>query len=582
MPRLRVEQHEQPPREIVLRGAALTIGRGIGNDVHLRDPWLSREHARIEPDGGGWRLVDLGSRNGTWVNGERVAEACALDLGDVVTLGDVRLSLVDDQATGVRLAEGNVSLEREGTVMISSDELRFDRFHRERRADPTRADEADLLPVLNEVASALVSHFPVDELAEKVLDLVLDAVPAERAALLLRPRGALAGDAGARGSNGSGSNGSGSKGETDGALEVKASRGYGEAEEVTISRTIARVVMEEKQALLTMDAQSDERFDRAVSIMMQGIRSILCAPLVDNNREVTGLLYLDDRLATPVFSERALRLVGLIASLAAVKIENCHLLEDQIEKRRMEEQLALGAQIQRRLLPIRAPVIEGYDLWGRNRSCYEVGGDYFDFIEKDDGRLAIVVADISGKGVGAALLMAALQASLRALIDAVDNPANLVHRLNRVLVENSPDNKFATLFYAELDRESHVLEYVSGGHNPALLAVDGEIRELGPTGPIVGLISEARFECRRLDLPPGATLLVYTDGVTELARDEKGDDELGVEPLFEILRAGEHADAKGLVGLVQERMVAFVQGSPFDDDATLVVVRRLPSVEATE
>ncbi|MEM8929821.1 MAG: FHA domain-containing protein, partial [Acidobacteriota bacterium] len=335
MPRLRVEQREQQPRDLVLRGHGVTIGRGIGNTLHLRDPWLSREHALVEPTdhGSGWRLIDLGSRNGTYLNGERVHTATLLVAGDVINLGDVCLTYLDDQATGVRLADSSVALDHEGTVMISSDELRFDRFHREQRT----ADREDLLPILNEVASALVSHFPVDELAEKVLDLVLDAVPAGRAALLLRSLPST--DDAAPGD--------------DAVLEVLANRGYHGEDEVTISRTIARVVIEEKQALLTMDAQSDERFDRAVSIMMQGIRSIICAPLVDNRQEVIGLLYLDDRLATPVFSERALRLVGLIANLAAVKLENCYLLEEQLEKRRMEEQLALGAEIQRRLLPTR-------------------------------------------------------------------------------------------------------------------------------------------------------------------------------------------------------------------------------------
>ncbi|MEM1206497.1 MAG: GAF domain-containing SpoIIE family protein phosphatase, partial [Acidobacteriota bacterium] len=326
-------------------------------------------------------------------------------------------------------------------------------------------------------------------------------------------------------------------------------------------------------AILTLDAQSDERFDRAVSIMMEGIRSVVCAPLSNNDHEVIGLLYLDHRLAESGFSETSLRLVGLIANLAAVKIENCFLLEDQLEKRRMAEQLAVGAQIQRGLLPSENPTLDGYDIFGSNRSCYEIGGDYYDFVTKEDGKLAVVVADISGKGVGAALLMAVLQASLRALIHTAVEPAELVRQLNRVLVENSPGNKFATLFYAELDPVHHRLEYVSGGHNPSLLSIEGTLEELGSSGPIVGLVPRATFRSRTVDLPAGATLFVYTDGVTELMND--AGEEFGTERLTALLGDDGWHDAGQLVDKVHHAMYDFVESDRFDDDSTMVVVRRL-------
>ncbi len=220
--------------------------------------------------------------------------------------------------------------------------------------------------------------------------------------------------------------------------------------------------------------------------------------------------------------------------MAAVKVENCYLLEGQLEKKRMEEQLAVGSQIQRGLLPAEEPAIPGYELYAGYQSCFEVGGDYYDFIRKDDGKLALVIADISGKGVGAALLMAVLQASLRALVNAVAEPAELIRQLNKVLVASSPHNKFATIFYAELNPATHVLEYVSGGHNPSLLAIGEEIRELGSSGPVVGIVPSATFRCHSVELPPGATLVLYTDGVTEL-NDEAGE-EFGTERLAEVVR----------------------------------------------
>ncbi|MEM8994965.1 MAG: SpoIIE family protein phosphatase [Acidobacteriota bacterium] len=562
MPKLRIDQRNQPSREFQLGTAPVTIGRGIGNTLHFRDPWLSREHAKLSVVDGDddFELEDLGSRNGTYLNGKMLQKRKRLRTGDVITLGDVQLTYVDEAATSVRVADSGVSLDNRGTVMISSEELSYDRFRESVAAPQAEAPDAGaLLPALHSVTSALVRHFPLDELVEKVLDLLLDAVPSERVALLLKAR------------DGESPRGAGPH-DVAGGLEVKARRGYGQEDEIRISRTIVQAVLEERQAVLTMDAQSDERFGQAVSIMMQGIRSVLAAPLVANDDEVIGLVYLDDRVSRAAFDENSLRLAGLIANLAAVKIDNCYLLEDQLEKRRMAEQLAVGAQIQRGLLPATDPQVDGYDICGLNRSCFEIGGDYFDFIPKDDGRLAMVVADVSGKGVGAALLMAVLQASVRALMESASGPAELVRRLNRVLVENSPDNKFATVFYAELDPVEHKLHYVSGGHNPSILVTGGETRELSSTGPIVGLVPGATFRCETVDLEPDSTLLIYTDGVTELENDDG--EELGLEPLLELLAAGRWSTINDLVEEIGALMRAFAHREQFDDDTTLVVVHR--------
>ncbi|MEM9553140.1 MAG: SpoIIE family protein phosphatase [Acidobacteriota bacterium] len=557
--KLRIEERDQPASDFLLGGDDVAIGRGAGNTLHFRDPWLSRVHARIVFRGDSYWLEDAGSRNGTFINGARVDTRQALSHGDSIELGDVRLRFVEDSSTQLQVAESEISLSSKGTVIISSEELRFDRY-KESVAARRAAGELGaamtpegLLPALNAVASALISHYPIEQLVEKVLTLVLDAVPAERGALLLRRRGRER------------------HGPSVGKLEVRARRGYGDDEDVRVSRTVIEVAVEARQAILTTDAQSDARFDRAESIMLQGIRSVLCVPLVNNDREVIGLIYLDDRIASPIFSETALRLVGLTANLAAVKVENCYLLEDQIERRRMAEQLALGAQIQRGLLPAEPPTIDGYRVRGVNRSCYEIGGDYFDFVPMDDGRWAIVIADISGKGVGAALLMAVLQASLRTLVHTAPEPDELVQRLNHVLVENSPSNKFATLFYAVLDPVRHTVRYVSGGHNPSLLlSDDGTLLELESTGPIVGLVPRAQFESREVSLEPGTSLLLYTDGITELM-DDSGE-EFGVERLGDLLRV-HRGELDALIDAVDTSLREF-GGESFDDDCTLVAVHR--------
>ncbi len=543
---LRIERGEEAPYEIDLGAEDFDIGRGPGNALHFRDPWLSRAHARIS-----WRterhyLEDLKSRNGTYLNGSKLAARQALVHGDSIVLGDIELRYVE--SVGSRSPGDQKSFfASDSTVILSTDELVFERYSEPVTSVGDSAAEESLLPSLNAAAAALISHYPLDELVERILKVAVEAVKAERGALLLSSR--------------------------DGQheLEIKAFLGFASGEDVRISRTIVAEALERKKAILTLDAQTDERFDEAVSLQLEGVRSLICVPLW-NNRQVAGLIYLDHRITGRTFSPRDLRLAGLIANMAAIKIENVYLLEDQIEKRRMEEQLAVGAKIQRRLLPAHSPSLSGYQIRGANRSCFEVGGDYYDFIPLSEGRLAVIIADVAGKGVGAALLLAALQASLRALVLTSPEPATLVAQLNRTLLEITPANRFATLFYGEIDAERHVFEYVSGGHNPALLMVAGEVRELMPTGPIVGLVSEATYTSRCVDLAPGSTLLLYTDGITELMSPSQ--EEFGVERLLVVLREHREGPVEDLLSAIGDQMTAFSEGERFDDDSTAVVVRR--------
>ena len=545
---LRIERGEKAPYEIELGAEEFDIGRGPDNALNFRDPWLSRHHARILWQDERHHLTDLASRNGTYLNGSKLVGLLALEHGDSIVLGDIELRFLETPSGALKISESS-SFDSDSTVMLSIDDLVFERY-REPAAESGKSVAGEsLLPALNTAAAALISHYPLDELVEKILILAQEAVGAERGALLLRR---LDGDR---------------------QLEVKSFHGFASGDEVRVSQTITAEVLHRKKAILTLDAQADERFDAALSLQLEGVRSMICVPLW-NNREVTGMVYLDHRVASRTFSSRDLRLVGLIANMAAVKIENVYLLEEQIEKRRMEDQLAVAAKIQRNLLPSESPRVEGYDIRGATRPCFEIGGDYYDFIPLGPDKLAVVIADIAGKGVGAALLMAVLQASLRALIHTILEPVALVSNLNRVLLDNSPDNRFATLFYGELDTSTHTLEYVSGGHNPALLVTAESIEELWPTGPIVGLMSQASYTSKRVSLPPASTLLLYTDGVTELTSPER--EEFGTERLTKLLQDHLESSAFDLLGIIGKTMTEFSEGVSFDDDSTAVVVRRLP------
>lgn len=626
--RLRFEGSTEGQEDLVLDLKELSIGRDPGNGLSHNDPWLSRFHARISRKLGHFYVEDLGSRNGTYLNGGRLRARSPMVHGDLLALGELELRFLTEDPRGA--SEDN--LPPESTVLISSEELTYDRFSQPTvvgrvavapGAPSTDRQDSDLLPSLHNVAAALIVDYPLHELIDVVLELAMKAVSAERGAVLLRGRlpsqgpvqlsalripqapGAPPREPSATDSQvtpypmrilrGLTQETPTSKtarvqtrplkrptGELDlpdleadepgSDLELSASHGFENDEEVRLSRTLLKEVMSNGKAVLTLDAQTDERFGEAISIQMAGIRSILCVPLW-NNHSVVGVLYLDQRFSGLGFGENDLRLIGLIANMAAVKIENVYLQEEHIEKQRLEEQLAVGTKIQRHLLPSESPTIEGYDLYGANHSCYEVGGDYYDFVPLDGGRWAIVLADVAGKGVGAALLMAVLQASLRTLAHVEVRPEALVAHLNRVLVSNSPANKFATLFYAELDPQNHRLEYVNGGHVPAgLLASRGKVELLEPTGPVVGLVETATFTSRSLVLPPDSTLFVCTDGVTELT-NEDGED-FGQERLRRFVRRGAR-NARSMAEDLHRRLTVFCGGRHFSDDSTMIVVRRL-------
>lgn len=557
MAQLFIEQGSGESSTVVLDQEAFSIGRGTANDLHFRNPWLSRVHARILFKDGQHYLADAGSRNGTYLNGQVLRGQQALAHGDAIALGDILLRFVDRLDTGssvqsaLRVGDAAIPLPVANTVVISHDELEFDRYKEASRTDVAGVsrEERSLLSALARAASVLIGHAPLEKLVEQVMDLTLETVTAERGALLLKAG--------------------------NGGLEVATERGYG-GEDVQISRTLVEEVLEKKQAVLTVDAQSDDRFEHAESILLQGIRSILCVPLW-NNKEVIGLLYLDQRVKGYSFTENDLRVTGLISNLAAVKMENVRLLEEQLEKKRMEQELKLGSKIQRGLLPANDPQVPGYEICGESQTCFEIGGDYYDFIKKRDGKLAIVIGDISGKGVGAAILMAVVQSSIRALIHAASEPAILVKQLNQVLMENSPENKFSTLFYAELDSQTHEIEYVNAGHNPALLASSDHIEELGSTGPLVGMLEEAEYTSKRVSLTEQGVFLLYTDGISE-PEDPSGED-FGTSRLAEILREEAALSGEALIAAIRDRVEAFQgAGVQLQDDSTIVVLRRIDAI----
>ncbi len=289
---------------------------------------------------------------------------------------------------------------------------------------------------------------------------------------------------------------------------------------------------------------------------------------------MTGLLYLDSPDLVREFTSDDLNLVTVMANIAAIRSEQARLMEQEQARKLLARELEHAAEIQRRLLPARAPNIAGLDLAGYNAPCRTVGGDYYDFLPYSDGRVALLIADVSGKGLGAALLMASLQARVQVLFEDSGRIAAQVCRLNRSIAANCPDNCFITFFAAVFNPAGGELAYCNAGHNaPLLLHANGETEALGATDVPLGIKRDGTYEERTRRLERGDVLVLYSDGVTE-ARSPDTDQEFGEHRLLAVVQGERNAPSASLVEAINAELLSFAQGEPAADDVTLLVARR--------
>ncbi len=294
------------------------------------------------------------------------------------------------------------------------------------------------------------------------------------------------------------------------------------------------------------------------------------------NGSPQGLLIVADkesRQGVGPFDDSDRRSLSLFANQAAIALETAHLHRQALEKERLERELQLAAEIQRRLLPTVFPRLEGFEVAGWSRPARHVGGDYYDLLRVHGDRLAAVLADVSGKGLPAALMVSTVHSALRLLLDQSEIDPDLVRRLNHHISESSAPNKFITLLLAELDPANHRVRYINAGHNPGLLvASDGHIVELGSSGLPLGLFDNGSYEAGVVELGIGDLLCVYSDGITESI--SPADEEFGVPRLVELLRRDRGRPLAEIVSSVDRAVSDFASGLDQADDQTLILLRR--------
>jgi phosphoserine phosphatase RsbU/P len=526
------------PARHPLEGGIISIGRASDCTIPIRDRYLSRKHAEIHQIRGAWVLKDLGSANGTYLNGFRVESDQSLKPGDRIRLGDTEIVFETPEENTDRLiavAEAGVS----PTIVIAADDI------------PSRPGEQDVsrLQTLTLLAGELIEDRPMEELFGFIIERVMAHLEPSRAAIALL----------------------GSDGRSFTKVEVRR-RDRDDSSELTLSHTVLAKIVEEKKALAFLDVEGDEKLRGAHSIVMQGIHSILCAPMTIGNA-VVGVLYVDYLFTQRSISEEDVRLVAQIARFAATKLETTRLREQAIEKRIMDEELKTASSIQQRLLPDAPTGIAGFTFAGMNQPCRTVSGDYYDFAVRPDGKMYFVIGDVSGKGVTAGLMMAGLQVAFRIFSKSDPDPATLTRQLNAALKENLPQSKFVTLFLGRLDTATGTVEYVNAGHTPPLLLRKSGYVELSESDLLLGVIARAEFVNRKLQLEPGDSLVLFTDGVTE-ARNP-ADVDLGSRLIGDALQPLHGADAETISAAVHDTVLRYVEEPEnLDDDLTLLVVSR--------
>lgn len=535
----RAEVIIQSPAAAVVRqqltAEGVSIGRASDCTIPIKDRYLSRKHAEIVLVNGDWVLRDCASANGTFLNGVRLDYDRPLRGGDRIRIGDTEIVFeTSEHNTDRILAIADTASKT--TIAVPVSEI-------------AQRETADIekQQTLTRLAAELIEDKPLDELFGFIAERVLLHTGASRAAI-----GILNADR-----------------QSFSEVEVRR-QDRSDTSEVRISRTVLADVVQEKKALAFMDVGADEKLSRRASIMMQGIRSILCAPLLIAD-DVVGVLYVDYRVDRTI-SEEDVRLVARIARFAAIKLETTRLREDAIEKRILDEEIKTASVIQRRLLPPPPVAIPGFTFSSANHPCRTVSGDYYDFVVRPDGRIYFTIADVSGKGVTAGLMMAGLQASFRIFCKGDPSPAELLQQLNEAMKENLPQSKFVTLFLGRLDTITGMVEYANAGHTPPLWVRGDEVRELSETDLLLGVVRRAEYTNRTLQLAPGDSLVLFTDGLSE-AENDAGQDLLGADLAARLAPLhGKTADAvtRSIDDFVQEH----VGEAPLADDVTLVIVSR--------
>jgi sigma-B regulation protein RsbU (phosphoserine phosphatase) len=531
--RLKVLQPNLAPQKFDLGTPMITLGRATECTIPIRDRYLSRRHAEIVFDAGIWMVRDCGSVNGTLLNGTKLVTPTPLRTGDVIALGDTQVVFEPDES----------SVSQSKLFARESDS------HAKSLVVPMRdaIDQTTRTSLLGSLAIQFIEDRPMEELFEFILDKVVGLLSPSRAAIALL----------------------GGNGDFD-AVRIRRSD-ESESLDLFISKTLLAEVIEERKVVSYVDTAIDDRLAQAKSLIGQDIRSAICAPLLVGDA-VLGVLYLDFVAQRGAVTHEDVHLVAQIARFAAAKLETTRLREEAIVKAKFEEELRTAYSIQSRLLPTHLPSGDGYAFAGANRPCRTVSGDYYDVVVRPDGRIYFIVADVSGKGITAALVMASVATAFSIFTRSDPTPAELLREINQTLAPRTAPTKFVTMVVGILDPANGNVQFANAGHVAPLLIGRAGVRTLDSTDLVVGLIAQARYRDQQIALEPGDALVLFTDGVTEA--ENAAEDQLGLAPVAALVTPMHGHPASQILDAIEAHVQAFIGDVANNDDVTLMAISR--------
>jgi serine phosphatase RsbU (regulator of sigma subunit) len=538
--RLVVREGPESGREYLLSGNRAVIGRDPGVDVSLRSKAISRHHAQIACVHGDYFVEDLGSTNGTLLNGKRVDRRMPLAAKDRLRVGEFILEFTLPPAVNLREAD-----------LVIREQV---------EANPANQDlyalhPAEKLRVVLEITHALASSLEVQPLLDNLLGQLLRLFPkADRGLILLFEEGRL-------------------------VVRAGRSRRPSDSDGFPFSQTVVNKSLNEAIGILSEDVRADDRFDLSQSLQDADVGSLLCVPLIGKEDLGLGVIQLDRATSIDPFQGEDLRLLTTLGLQVAVVLENVALQADRLREEILRKELALAREVQLGFLPASPDprTLPSCALYAHVQPAREVSGDFYDFLTLDDGRLVFFVGDVAGKGLPAAMFVGAVCTLARHLATTGGSPADTLSRLNGTLAAHNSSSLFVTLAHGIYDPRTGGAVLASSGHpQPLLRRADGRIQEISvPTGRALGLAAGTlKLTETRVDLAPGETLIYYTDGFTEaLAPDCRT--MFGRERLAAALGAAAgHSSLEEWAELLRAAVRQFAGSAELQDDQTLLLLRR--------
>lgn len=562
MASLNIVSGQEPGRKYDLNGAQFEMGRAPDCQIVIPVESVSRKHARITNEGGSYSLEDLQSRNKTYLNDVAIGTKQPLRHGDTIRICDVVFRFVSEAPTPQKflggLPQGAPATNASKAEMFDDDAPTAESSIMKRLGLGSGRNsgvgmmvsaEAKLSAML-EIMSSTGKSIALDEVLPKVLAALMKIfIQADRGFIVLQsPTGEL-------------------------IPKWAKMRRESDSESLRISRTICRMVMESREAILSADAANDKAFELSQSIADFRIRSMMCAPLLDSDGKAMGVLQIDTLDQRHRFTESDLELLVSAAGQAAVVIDNAQLHDQAIAQKELQRDLELANDMQKSFLPSSRPSHEHYQFFDFYRAANHVGGDYYDYVQLHDGRYAVIVADVVGHGVAAAMLMAKLSAEARFALGSEATPAKAVTMLNDRLARMNL-GRFVTMVLSVLDFNTGTFTVVNAGHMaPMVRRKDGRIEEPSDSiaGLPLGIMEGLEYEQCTAELGPGEYLVQYTDGINESMN--LAGELYTIERIKELV--GAEAAPETLCNKLLKSLEQFVGTAPQADDMCMVIYGRV-------